>query len=220
DIGRSNDKGLTVEEIAAQAFVFFLAGFETSSSTMAFCLYELALNSEVQDNLREEISKTFERYNQNITYEGVMEMKYLDQVVDETLRKYPPVPVIPRVCVEDYQIPNTEVIIDKGTRVLISALGLHHDPEYYPNPDTFDPERFNEENKKSIPPFTYIPFGEGPRACIGLRFGLMQTKVGLAFLLKHFRFSINKKTSVPLVMDPFTFLLTAKDGIWLDVEKI
>ncbi|KAF2886791.1 hypothetical protein ILUMI_19382 [Ignelater luminosus] len=148
DIGKSDDKSLTVEKIAAQAF-------------------ELALNSEVQDKLREEISKTFERYEQNITYEGVMQMKYLDPVVDETLRKYPPISVIPRVSEENYQIPNTEVIINKGTRVLISVLGLHHDPEYYPSPDTFDPERFNEENKKSIPPFTYIQFGERPRVCIG-----------------------------------------------------
>ncbi|KAF2897255.1 hypothetical protein ILUMI_08920 [Ignelater luminosus] len=218
--GKHNNKGFTIEEIAAQAFVFFLAGYETSSTTMAFCLYELAMNPEIQDRLREEINQTFENQSETITYEGVMEMKYLSQVVDETLRKYPPGSLIPRICVEDYQIPNTDIIIDKGTRVLIPALALHHDPEYYPDPDVFDPERFNDENKKSIHPFTYIPFGEGPRICIGLRFGLMQAKVGLAFLLKHFKFSVNKKTNVPLIMDPFTLILSTKDGIWLDVEKI
>lgn len=85
----------------------------------------------------------------------------------EALRKYPPASIIPRVCVEDYQIPDTNITIEKGTRVIIPALGLHRDPEFYPDPDKFDPERFNDENKQNIPPFTYVPFGEGPRMCIG-----------------------------------------------------
>lgn len=86
----------------------------------------------------------------------------------ETLRKYPPLPVLNRVCTKDYVIPGSAgVVIKEGTKVGISSIALQHDPDYFPDPDSFDPERFNEENKKHIKPFTFIPFGEGPRICIG-----------------------------------------------------
>lgn len=163
----------------------------------------------------------------------------------ETLRKYPPLTAITRNCVRDYKVPDIDVTIDKGTRVFIPILGLHHDPEYYPDPEKFDPERFSEENKKNRHPFQYIPFGEGPRICIGeyssypffwitvncfnslnnilgLRFGLMQTKVGLTVLLRNYRFSLNNKTRVPPRIDPYnnTFIYTSQDTVWLDTEKI
>ncbi|KAF2887013.1 hypothetical protein ILUMI_19160 [Ignelater luminosus] len=210
---------LTLEELAAQAFVFFAAGFETSSTTMSFCLYELAKNPEIQEKVRKEIKEVLGKYQGEITYEGIMEMKYMGQVIDETLRKYPPVAFITRKCVKDYPIPNTNTQIEKGTRVFISILGLHRDLEHYPNPEKFDPERFSNENKNSITPFTYMPFGEGPRLCLGMRFGMMQTKVGLTVLLRDYKFSLNKQTIVPFVMDRYSFILTTEGGIWLNVEK-
>lgn len=85
----------------------------------------------------------------------------------ETLRKYPPITFLNRQCVKDYKLPDMEVQISKGTAVVISVLGLHHDPEYFPDPDVFDPERFSEGKKSLIKSFSYLPFGDGPRACIG-----------------------------------------------------
>lgn len=85
----------------------------------------------------------------------------------ETLRKYPPVPGTVRVCNENYKVPGTNVVIEAGTRVHIPIYGIQNDPEYYPDPDTFDPERFSTENKGSRPAFAYLPFGEGPRICLG-----------------------------------------------------
>lgn len=87
--------------------------------------------------------------------------------VPETMRKYPPAPVYLRKCTKTYQVPDTNVIIEKGLSVLIPAYGLHRDPEYFPNPEKFDPERFSKENKSKIWDYTYIPFGDGPRICIG-----------------------------------------------------
>ncbi|RZC34666.1 cytochrome P450 6a14 [Asbolus verrucosus] len=164
--GKIEEKALTINELAAQAFVFFLAGFETSSTTMTFALYELATNPHIQDKLRQEINSVLARHNDKLTYDGMMEMTYMDKVINETLRKYPPVPLLIRKCNKDYIIPNTSIVIKKGIDVGIPALGLHKDPQYYPNPELFDPERFSEENKNTRPSFTWLPFGEGPRACI------------------------------------------------------
>lgn len=83
------------------------------------------------------------------------------------MRKYPPAPVFLRKCTKDYKIPETNVIIEKGLSVLIPAIALQRDPEYFPAPDIFDPERFSEENKHKIMDHTYLPFGDGPRICIG-----------------------------------------------------
>lgn len=83
------------------------------------------------------------------------------------MRKYPPLGTTDRLCVKSYTIPDSDVTIDAGTNVTIPILGIHYDERYYPDPDKFDPERFNENNKKSRPGYTYLPFGEGPRMCIG-----------------------------------------------------
>nr|CAD7204332.1 unnamed protein product [Timema douglasi] len=136
----------------------------------------------------------------------------------ETLRKYPSVPNLERMCTKEYEIPETDVTIDEGTLVMIPSYALHHDPEYFPDPEKFDPDRFSKENKNSFPQYTYLPFGEGPRICIGMRFGLMQVKVGLATLLSKYEFSICEKSSVPLILAPVSPLTTAKDGIWLKIS--
>ncbi|KAF2898215.1 hypothetical protein ILUMI_07962 [Ignelater luminosus] len=218
--GKDEKKTFTIEEIAAQVFIFFMAGYETSSTTMSFCLFELAMNPDIQGKLREEVLTTLQNHDQQITYDSLMEMKYMNQVIDEALRKYPPAFIIPRICVEDYQVPDTDVTIEKGTRVIIPALAIHRDPEFYPDPEKFDPERFSDENKRNIKPFTYVPFGEGPRMCIALRFGLMQTKLGLTVLLKNFKFTLNSRTKVPLVLNPYNIILQAKDGLWMNAEKL
>jgi cytochrome P450 family 6 len=211
---------LSIEEIAAQSFVFFIAGFETSSTTMTFALYELSKHPELQDKVREEVNTVLAKHEGKITYDAIQEMKYMDQVINETLRKYPAVPLLTRKCVRDYKIPGEDLIIEKGTTILISILGIHYDKEYYSDPEKFDPERFTEENKNSRHHYAHLPFGEGPRMCIGMRFGLMQSKMGLSSLLKNYKFTVNKKTIEPLKMKVKSFIPTAEGEIWLDAEKI
>ncbi|KAL3280181.1 hypothetical protein HHI36_017681 [Cryptolaemus montrouzieri] len=215
-----DENTITMEEIAAQAFIFFEAGFETSSTTMTFCLYELAKNKTIQDRLRGEIQKVLKKHDGKLTYDTLMNMHYLEQVINETLRKYPPVPMLVRVCTKDYKIPDSDVILEKGTKVTIPLYGIQRDPDYYPDPDKFDPERFSEENKNSRPAFSFIPFGEGPRVCIGTRFGMMQTKVGLVALMLNYEITVSKKTREPLQYDPQSFVTSTKGGIWLDLKKI
>uniref|UniRef100_T1H4Z5 Cytochrome P450 n=1 Tax=Megaselia scalaris TaxID=36166 RepID=T1H4Z5_MEGSC len=98
---------------------------------------------------------------------------------------------------EDYKVPNTKYVIEKGVMVMIPIDSIHHDENIYPNPEKFDPDRFTEENMKTRHPMTWLPFGDGPRNCIGLRFGKMQAKIGLISLLSKFKFSVCPETENP-----------------------
>lgn len=93
-------------------------------------------------------------------------MPYLEMITAEALRKYPTLPFLDRETMADYKFPNSDLIIKKGTPIIIPMSGLHHDPEYFPDPEEFIPERF-QDNRSLIKSYTYIPFGDGPHACIG-----------------------------------------------------
>lgn len=139
---------------------------------MSFLAHEIAANPEVQDKLMSEINEVqAELDGKTITYDVLQKMKYLDQVICETLRMYPAAPFIDRVCLKDYDLKYDDKVahIKKGTMMWFPVAGLHQDPKYFPNPKKFDPERFSEENKANINMDAYLPFGLGPRNCIGSR---------------------------------------------------
>nr|XP_023024022.1 probable cytochrome P450 6a23 [Leptinotarsa decemlineata] len=219
----SKSKGsdtLSFNEIAAECLVFFVAGYESSATNMTFTLLELALNQDIQDNLREEINTVLKKHDMQFTYDSIMEMKYLEKVVDESLRKHSAGTIITRICNKPYTIPGTKVVIEKGTAVHVPVSGIHHDPEYYPDPDKFDPERFNKENKAARHPFAYMPFGEGPRMCIGARYGLLQSKVGISAIIKNFKVTLNDKTRTPIRYAKTGIIPRIEGGVWLNVTKI
>lgn len=154
-------KGIfTKEELAAESFLMYIAGFETSSTLLTFMMYELALHPVFQDRLRSEILRGLEDNDGKLTYEVLFGFKYLDMVMNETLRKYPPIPNQERVSTKDYKIPRTELIIPEGTRIEIVTFSIHRDPDYYLDPEKFDPERFAPENVKARNPLTFMPFGK------------------------------------------------------------
>lgn len=96
-----------------------------------------------------------------------MSLPYLDMMLCEVTRMYPPVEYLHRATTKAYKVPNFSLVIEKGTPIFISVRGLHYDPLYFPDPNKFDPERFNEENKRNRPSHVHLPFGEGPHECIG-----------------------------------------------------
>lgn len=224
---------LTDEVLAAQAFVFFLAGFETSSTTMSFCLYEISNRRDIQDRMSEEAKQVLEKHGE-FTYEALQDLKYMQQVIDgkflfivltffffflsETLRMYPPATILLRICTKRYMLEDRGAIIEPNTRVFIPTWSFHRDPELFPEPEIFDPERFSEENKPKIVPYSYMPFGEGPRICIGLRFAMMEMKLALANLVTKYRVVRSSKFK-PFAIDPRAFILAPLDGVWLKVEK-
>lgn len=142
----------------------------------------------------------------------------------ETLRKWPPTALSDRVCNIPFTIepqnPNeSPVQIKKDIILWIPIFAIHRDPQYFPDPDGFNPERFSEENKKNIKPYTYIPFGAGPRNCIGSRFALLETKALFFHILTHFKIVAVEKTENPVQLDPQVFSFQAKNGFWLGLEK-
>ncbi|KAI4461650.1 cytochrome p450 [Holotrichia oblita] len=211
--------GLKLGQMLAQSIMFFAAGFETSSTTMTFCLHELAHNIEIQQRLREEINATMQKYDGKLTYDAIIEMKYLNMVLDETLRKYPPASMINRVCTKDYEIEGTGVTIETGTRVFVSILGLHRDPEYFPNPGKFDPERFSDENKSNIRSFTYLPFGEGPRICIGMILNIAKGHSfgGLYLISKPALLIVEPELIKKILSKDFVYFTS--HGVHVDEEK-
>ncbi|XP_074960951.1 cytochrome P450 3A29-like [Phalacrocorax aristotelis] len=196
-------KSLSDEEILAQALVFVFAGYETTSSTLSYISYNLATHPDVQQRLQDEINANLPD-KATPTYNAIMQMEYLDMVVNESLRLFPPGGRIERVCKKTVELNG--VTIPKGMVVMIPAYVLHRDPAYWPEPDEFRPERFSKESKDSIDPYTFLPFGAGPRNCIGMRFALLVMKVAMVALLQNFSFRTCKDTPIPLVLDTKGFM--------------
>ncbi|XP_048006886.1 cytochrome P450 6B5-like [Leguminivora glycinivorella] len=203
--------------IAAQAFVFYGAGYETSATTLGFMFMQLALNPEIQEKVVAEIEEVLKRYNDKITYEALQEMSYLERVFDETLRMYPVVDPLFRKVGADYKIPETDVELKKGQTVLVSASGIHHDAKYWPNPSKFDPDRFTSENSAGRHPAVYLPFGIGRRQCIGMRFAKVQSRVCAARLLRRFRLEPTDNTPRELRYNPNRIVLTIIGGCKLNL---
>ncbi|NXE67494.1 CP3A9 protein, partial [Calcarius ornatus] len=203
-------KALTDIEVLAQAFIFIFAGYEPTSNTLGFLAYELAMHPDVQEKVLQEIDTVLPN-KAPLTYEAIMKLEYLDMTVNETLRVYPLGGRIERTCKKDVEING--VIIPKGVVVTIPPYVLHRDPDYWPNPDEFRPERFSKENKESIDPYTYLPFGAGPRNCIGMRFALLILKVAIVSLLQHFTFQTCKETQIPIKLSSVGLLTPEKPVI-------
>ncbi|KAG3259969.1 cytochrome P450 3A9-like [Ictidomys tridecemlineatus] len=200
-------KALSDLELVAQSIIFIFAGYETTSSALSFILYELATHPDVQTKLQQEIDAALPN-KAPVTYNTLMQMEYLDMVVNETLRLYPIGARLVRICKKDIKING--VFIRKGTLVMIPIFVLHRDPKYWPEPEEFLPERFSKKNKDSIDPYVYMPFGNGPRNCIGMRFALMNIKLALVRVMQNFLFQPCKETQIPMKLGKLGILQPEK----------
>ncbi|KAK1886394.1 Cytochrome P450 3A40 [Dissostichus eleginoides] len=208
------DKGLSDHEILSQAMIFLFAGYETSSSSLSFLAYNLAMNPHIMKRLQEEVDSTFPNKGP-VEYQALMEMGYLDGVINESLRLYPIAPRLERVAKATVEING--LVIPKDMVVMVPTWTLHRDPDLWPEPEEFKPERFSKENKGNIDPYTYMPFGAGPRNCIGMRFALVMMRLALVEILQRYSFSVCKETEIPLEMD-VQGLLMPKRPIQLKLE--
>ncbi|XP_024427126.2 cytochrome P450 3A12 [Desmodus rotundus] len=191
-------KALSDLELIAQSIIFIFAGYETTSSSLSFLMYLLATHPDVQQKLQKEIDATFPN-KAPPTYDALVQMEYLDMVLNESLRLFPIAGRLERTCKRDVEING--VFIPKGTVVMVPNFTLHRDPEYWSEPEEFRPERFSKSNKDSINPYIYMPFGNGPRNCIGMRFALMNMKVAAVRVLQNFSFKPCKETQIPVELE-------------------
>ena len=204
---------LTDDEIMAQSITFLLAGYETTMNAIAFSTYLLALNPDVQEKLYNEVKDQDFGVGQSV-YDNVQKLKYLDQVFSEVLRCYPPAYFVMREAIEDFFFKGIK--IPKGTEIMIPIHAIHHHPLLWTDPEKFDPERFSPGEKAKIKPCAYIPFGYGPRICIGMRFSQLEAKIALVHLVRKFRFDKSVDTEIPLSVS-LRLTMAAEHGIFLKV---
>lgn len=199
------DEGvLTEDEIREEVNTFMIGGFDTTATAAAFAMHLLGNNPAIQAKLHEEIDSVFGNDRErNVTIEDIKKMKYLECVIKETLRLYPPIPIIARNIDKDIQIG--EHTIPQGTIAIVTLYFMHRHPRYFENPDDFIPERFLNMNDKH--PFLYIPFSAGPRNCIGQKFAQLEDKILLAQIMRSFKVesklpSEDLQMSLELVLRP------------------
>lgn len=189
---------------------------------MSYCLFELARNPKALRKVQEELDLVFKTLGPDgITYDALEKLTYLECCINETLRIYPPVPFLFRECRYDYKVPNSDIVIPKGTAVFIPTLGHQRDPEIFENPLQFKPERFLDSangggNSKGL---FYTPFGDGPRICIGMRMGKLTSKIGLALILRKFELDLIDESlaHAELKFHPSQVILTPIDHFNLKV---
>lgn len=178
-------KPLTNEEIREEVDTFMFEGHDTTASAIAFTLYCLAENPDVQHLAVKELQEIFNSNpDERISHAHLQQMKYLEKVIKETLRLYPSVPVYARQLQEDAEFDGD--IIPKGVTLTAFAYGMHRCARLYPDPEKFDPERFTLENQNNRNPFAYVPFSAGPRNCIGQKFAMLEIKATISNIIRHF----------------------------------
>lgn len=202
--------------------LFLLAGFNAVGHGVSMLVLELVNNPDIQQRLYEEIQAVLISMDRNtISYEAMQQMKYLDMVVSELLRRWSLGAVQDRYVNKPYIIENSDgnkVQLNVGDGLWIPNYAIHLDPLYFPDPERFDPERFSDENKGNIVPGTYMPFGTGPRNCIGSRFALMEIKAFFVYLLQSFELVKCAKTMDPIIlMNGMTMMIQPKDGYWAEL---
>ena len=175
------NEGMDDDQLRDEVMTMFLAGHETTAMALTWTLYLLATHPDVESRLRAEVRTALG--DRPVTIADFPRLSYLHCVLKESMRLYPPAPVLSRRainadCLDGYHIP-------KDASVLISPFISHRNPEFFPNPDAFDPERFREDRAKKLPRMAYIPFGVGQRKCMGESFAMMEAQLVLATIVQH-----------------------------------
>ncbi|XP_058148563.1 cytochrome P450 4F2-like isoform X2 [Dasypus novemcinctus] len=209
-------KELSDEDIRAEADTFMFAGHDSTASGLSWALYNLAKHPEYQERCRQEVQELLrDRHSEEIEWDDLAHLPFLTMCIKESLRLHPPVTHIFRRYTQDVVLPDG-LVIPKGVNCLISIFGTHHNPTVWPNPEVYDPFRFNPENTQKRSPLAFIPFSAGPRNCIGQTFAMSEMKVALALTLLRFRV-LPGKTEPQRKPE---VILRTEDGLWLRVEPL
>ncbi|KAL9966312.1 hypothetical protein ACROYT_G024366 [Oculina patagonica] len=208
DVDNNEIKTLTDEEIVGQCITFLVAGSETTGSTVAMIANLLANYPEIQEKVLREIDEATRSRGDVSIYEFVQSLEYLDRVVSEALRLYTVGYVNVRDCMETCVINGVE--FPAGVGVYILTYCVHRDPDYWPEPEKFDPDRFLPEVAEKRPAFSYLPFGLGPKQCIGIRLAQLEIKIALVKILQKMKFERGLGTTETIKFHAATILVPSE----------
>uniref|UniRef100_A0A914Q6S1 Cytochrome P450 n=1 Tax=Panagrolaimus davidi TaxID=227884 RepID=A0A914Q6S1_9BILA len=219
---KRNDKRktLTKMEILAQLVLFLVAGYETTATTLHFIIYVLAQYPDIQDKLRDEVKEIFgDSGKDEIEFEDLSKLIYMNAVINETLRIFPPATRLVRLCQKETEIQGIKFAKDSSFTAPIYAI--HHNPEIYENQEEFIPERFLPDEIAARHPMAFLPFGAGPRSCLGMRFAEYEIRVTLTWLIKSFKFlPADEKLPWPVELGMGGGLLKSKHELKCKIVKL
>ena len=212
DARYSDGEGMSDELILSESMQLLVAGHETSSNALSWLLYLLSSRPDVLERVREEFLSVLGAAP--LSFADVPRFEFTTQVIMEALRLYPPFWMIDRMAVGDDRVG--EIVIPRGSMVIVFVHGAHHAERYWPDPERFDPERFTKANEKLHTPFTHLPFGGGPRGCIGGNYAMLQILMILSELLRNYDLQLTPGQKIeprPMV------ILRPKYGIRMSFSK-
>ncbi|XP_068249608.1 cytochrome P450 3A31-like [Palaemon carinicauda] len=207
---------LTEREVVENAYLFVLAGYETTSNALSYAIHLLSVHPETQDLIEREVREACG--DELPSYEDLAKLPYTEAVMCESMRMYPPITsFVTRKASSDIVYEGMK--IPKGMFVEASVWSIHHDEDIYPDPHTFKPERFLPENKQNYHPLAFLPFGAGPRNCIGTRFAMMESKLALASIVSKFIINPTSRTKDPLPTITRRAITNPRDGVWITLAR-
>jgi len=186
DARYSDGTGMSDELVISESMQLLVAGHETSSNALSWLFYLLSLRPDCVDKVRDEFDSVLGK--RHLSFSDVSKFEFTTQVILEALRLYPPFWMVDRMALADDRAGDLD--IRRGSTVVVFIYGTHHSPRHWENPESFDPERFTKANDKQHTPFAHLPFGAGPRGCIGGNYAMLQMLMILSVLIRKYDFHL------------------------------
>nr|ULR85566.1 cytochrome P450 [Spodoptera frugiperda] len=184
---QNGTNNISDHEIKEEVDTIMFEGHDTTAAGSSFVLCLLGVHKQIQDRVYNELYEIFGDSDRPATFADTLQMKYLERVILESLRMYPPVPIIARKLNRDVKISTNNYVLPAGATVVVGTLKIHRNPQYYKNPNVFNPDNFLPENTSNRHYYSYIPFSAGPRSCVGRKYALLKLKVLLSTILRNYK---------------------------------
>lgn len=186
---------LSEQEVKEQVDTIMFEGHDTTAAGSSFFLSMMGCHPEIQEKVIQELDEIFGDSDRPATFQDTLEMKYLERCLLETLRMYPPVPIIAREINTDLKLVSGDYTVPAGCTVVVATIRMHREESIYPNPDTFNPDNFLPENTANRHYYAFVPFSAGPRSCVGRKYAMLKLKIVLSTILRNFRVRSELKES-------------------------
>jgi len=207
---------LSDEEVREQVDTIMFEGHDTTAAGSSFFLCLMGAHQDVQQKVVDELYSIFGDSDRPVTFQDTLQMKYLERCIMETLRMYPPVPIISRQIKETVKLASRDILLPVDATIIIATFKIHRNEEVFPNPDVFNPDNFLPERSASRHYYAYVPFSAGPRSCVGRKYAMLKLKIILSTILRNFK--VNSKLSEKDWKLQADIILKRTDGFNISLE--